>query len=183
MPRAVGAYANNGTGFDAGPYEVGAPTNNAPVFTSTPPNPLTKVGTVYSYSITVTDADADTITITAPVLPSWLTLTDNGDGTATLTGTPAAANYGANSVTLRASDGTDTTDQSVTVRVLSASNVSRLWRGAVQPNAAYIAGDGNVCYRYKGAVQPAKSYVTAGVTFCMDLVTDLVYDLVQDLVG
>src|ERR1044071_2960189 len=57
----------------------------APVFSSTPVTAAVE-GTAYSYSITVTDADvADTIAITAiGTLPGWLTLTDNGNRTATL---------------------------------------------------------------------------------------------------
>ena len=63
-------------------------SNEPPSFTSLP----VFVGTVlspYSYNITVTDPNAgDTLTITAPTLPSWLTLQQTENTTATLTGTP-----------------------------------------------------------------------------------------------
>jgi hypothetical protein len=55
-------------------------------FTSTPITYATR-GEAYSYSITT--AGASGRTISAPTKPTWLALTDNGDGTATLTGTPS----------------------------------------------------------------------------------------------
>ncbi|MBD2468818.1 Ig-like domain-containing protein [Nostoc sp. FACHB-145] len=63
--------------------------NEAPSFTSTPTNTTVESGSTYTYNITTTDPDTgDRRTITATEIPSWLTLIDNGDGTATLTGTP-----------------------------------------------------------------------------------------------
>jgi hypothetical protein len=94
---------------------VAAP-NNPPVFTSTAVLDAT-VGDVYTYDITTNDADGDTVTIEATTLPAWLTFTDNGDGTATLTGTPAAANEGDHDVVLEVSDGTDSNTQTFTVTV------------------------------------------------------------------
>ena len=115
-------YARVGT-TDIGAFEFDgtAPvSNHAPTFTSTNPTAATS-GTAFNYSITTNDVDGDTLIITAPTDPSWLTLTDNGDGTATLSGTPTNSNSGNNSVVLRVSDGTTTTDQSFTLDV-SATN-------------------------------------------------------------
>ncbi len=89
---------------------AGATVNTPPAFTSTPPLTAT-VGVPYSYTVTVTDADGNSIAITAPTLPAWLTFTDNGDGTATLSGTPADGDVGVGSVTLSATDGMDATLQ------------------------------------------------------------------------
>ena len=62
----------------------------APSFTSTPVTTVAE-GAPYQYSITVLDADLlDTVAITSSGLPAWLTLTDNSNRTATLTGTPSA---------------------------------------------------------------------------------------------
>ncbi len=93
--------------------------NAAPEFTSTPVT-TGKEGLVYTYPITTSDADAGaSLTIVSSTLPSWLTLTDNGDGTALLTGTPSSANVGANEVVLAVTDGFITTpvnqDFSITV--------------------------------------------------------------------
>ena len=89
---------------------AGATVNTPPAFTSTPPLTAT-VGVPYSYTVTVTDADGNSIAITAPTLPAWLIFTDNGDGTATLSGTPADGDVGVGSVTLSATDGMDATLQ------------------------------------------------------------------------
>ncbi|WP_199245377.1 DUF4347 domain-containing protein [[Phormidium] sp. ETS-05] len=89
-------------------------TNISPVFTS----PATTTGTqgvAYSYNITTTDPDSPTTVITAPTLPGWLTFTDNGNGTATLTGTPGAGDVGYQNVLLRVDDSIGTNDQSFTI--------------------------------------------------------------------
>ncbi|AVH64089.1 beta strand repeat-containing protein [Nostoc sp. 'Peltigera membranacea cyanobiont' N6] len=62
--------------------------NEAPSFTSTPIITTIESGSTYTYNITTTDPDAgDTRIITATGVPSWLIFTDNGNGTAALTGT------------------------------------------------------------------------------------------------
>ena len=57
--------------------------------------------------VTAIDEDGDTLTITASSKPAWLTLTDFGDGAATLGGTPAYTDYGAAEVLLLVGDGQD----------------------------------------------------------------------------
>lgn len=96
-----------------------ADVNDAPAFTSTPVTSVT-AGNAYSYSVEVVDPEGDALTITAAMLPTWLTLTDNGDGTADLAGTPAAANVGSVDITLTANDGTEMVDQAFTITVAAA---------------------------------------------------------------
>ncbi len=62
-------------------------TNVAPEFTSTPVV-VAFTDSVYTYNITASDVNGDELEFDATELPEWLTLTDNGDGTAILTGTP-----------------------------------------------------------------------------------------------
>jgi hypothetical protein len=91
------------------------------MFTSTAVTDAT-AGTAYSYDATAADADAgDTLVITAPTLPTWLTLIDNSDGTAALSGTPADGDLGDNDVVLRVSDGTDSSDQAFTITVVGGT--------------------------------------------------------------
>jgi LPXTG-site transpeptidase (sortase) family protein len=83
--------------------------------------PVTAAGesVPYVYDITTTDpdaADALTITATAP-LPAWLTLTDNGDRTAALSGTPNSSQVGVYNIALQVSDGTLTGDQTFDITV------------------------------------------------------------------
>lgn len=79
-------------------------SNDIPFFTSTPQTSATQ-DIVYSYFITADDEDeGDNLTITAPTLPEWLNITDNGEGTATLSGTPDNSDIGNNQVRLRVTD-------------------------------------------------------------------------------
>ncbi|HEU4619989.1 MAG TPA: FG-GAP-like repeat-containing protein [Gammaproteobacteria bacterium] len=96
-----------------------AATNNPPSFTSMAVTTAT-AGTAYSYAITTADPDAgDTRTITSTgTLPAWLTLTDHGDGTASLSGTPAATDAGNVDVALQVADAAGATaQQSFTIAV------------------------------------------------------------------
>jgi hypothetical protein len=96
-------------------------SNTAPAFTSTPVVDAT-AGTTYTYEVAASDADTgDTLEISGPTLPAWLMLSDNGDGTATLTGTPAAGDVGDHDIALEVSDGTDTAEQAFTITVEAAA--------------------------------------------------------------
>lgn len=81
--------------------------NTTPVFTSAP---VTQVyaGQLYQYLITGLDPDVaygdDLDVVSAFALPSWLTLTDNGDGTALLSGTPSVADAGIHSISIQLED-------------------------------------------------------------------------------
>jgi alpha-tubulin suppressor-like RCC1 family protein len=61
----------------------------------------------YTYSITATDPDVIHhyyLIIEGVDVPSWLTFTDHGDGTATLTGTPGTSHLGNHRVLLAVED-------------------------------------------------------------------------------
>lgn len=93
--------------------------NDAPVFTSTPVIGAVP-GAVYTYTVEATDIEGDALAFSAPVLPpGWLSLTDNGDGTAVLEGTPSASHIGRHTVTLAVYDGEATTEQTFAVTVTS----------------------------------------------------------------
>jgi hypothetical protein len=81
--------------------------NSLPEFTSVPVVSGAECA-LYSYDITVQDPDApygDVIEInTVSALPAWLTLTDNGDGTASLTGTPGPGDAGTYTIDLIVED-------------------------------------------------------------------------------
>ena len=74
--------------------------------------------------------DGDEITsldITASTLPSWLTLTDNGDGTATITGTPANTVIGNHNVVLVAENAIgNTNEQAFTIQVGNVLGIDNL---------------------------------------------------------
>src|SRR5690606_2352084 len=78
-------------------FTVSVVTAGVPVFDSAPVVTAT-AGTAYAYPIAATDPDGDAVTISAPVLPDWLALADNGDGTWTLAGTPGDEHVGDHAV-------------------------------------------------------------------------------------
>ncbi len=98
--------------------------NDAPIVTS-PAVTMATENTAYSYTITTTDPDRGTsLTISAASLPTWLTLVDNGDGTATLYGTPTNTDVGNHSVVVTASDGLLTDTQPFTIAVSATATSS-----------------------------------------------------------
>jgi endonuclease I len=103
-------------------YVVTAAVGNTPPgFSSSPVTSATE-GQLYSYAVTAADVNGDTLTLSAVApLPTWLTLTATGNGTATLSGTPGVAQVGTHNVTLRVSDGIATpVDQSFVITVTAA---------------------------------------------------------------
>jgi hypothetical protein len=85
-----------------------ADINDQPVFTSNPPAGGATVDVLYTYSISAADPDAGEtaiLTFSAPTIPGWLSLSDNGDGTAILSGVPAVNDVtGDNNVVLEITD-------------------------------------------------------------------------------
>jgi VCBS repeat-containing protein len=92
--------------------------NDAPAFTTSPVT-TAKVGVVYTYAIEAVDPDGDALTFIAEA-PAWLALTDRGDNTAVLTGTPAPQDVGEQSVIITAFDAADSTRQEFAIAVRPA---------------------------------------------------------------
>ncbi len=86
------------------------PVNQAPEFTSTPDRYVV-AGEFYTYDVSTIDAEGNDVSLDDARIPDWLTLTDHGDGSATLSGTPDADDAGDWTVALRASDGAAWRDQ------------------------------------------------------------------------
>ena len=95
-------------------------TSTDPVTANTYPN-LTG-GDAWTYNWTVADVDTPCGNLTFPsqTIPSWLTFTNNGDCTGTLTGTLPATG-GNFPVQLNVSDGTSTASQSFTIGGLAVT--------------------------------------------------------------
>jgi len=100
-----------------------APVSDPPIFTSTAP-PSGDALVTYTYNITANDVDGDALTITALSVPTWLTLTDHGNKTATLSGIPSCQDTGTHNVSLETSDGTFSATQnfSFDIRTCPPSN-------------------------------------------------------------
>ncbi|MCP1728648.1 hypothetical protein J2T60_002662 [Natronospira proteinivora] len=78
--------------------------NRPPAFDTTPDTEIGE-GLPYEYIASVSDPDGHSLGLTAATLPDWLSLVDNGDDSATLSGTPGLADVGDHSVVIEADDG------------------------------------------------------------------------------
>jgi len=80
-------------------------TNDSPKFISIPKTEAIE-DQAYHHILQVQDIDPDpVIQFSALQLPDWLTMTDNGNGTAVLTGTPRNENVGNDTIVITAADG------------------------------------------------------------------------------
>jgi len=78
----------------------------APALTSADGTTFT-IGQAGTFSVAATGGPVPALSDGAATLPSGVTFADNGDGTATLAGTPAAGTVGSYPFTITASNGTD----------------------------------------------------------------------------
>ena len=117
-------------------FTIDVGNHPGPSFTSTPVITVNE-DAVYTYEITADDPDAgDTLTITAAqTLPAWLTLTDHGDRTATLTGTPTNSEVGDHPVELQVGDGHELASQPFTITVVNVNDAPVLAQPADQNHA------------------------------------------------
>jgi hypothetical protein len=100
---AISFTATNVAGSTA-PQPFTLSITQSPTITSA--NTVTfTVGTPGSFTVTTTAFPVAAITRTGAALPTGVTFTDNGDGTGTLSGTPAAGTAGAYAVTFTAANG------------------------------------------------------------------------------
>ncbi|MEO5718705.1 MAG: putative Ig domain-containing protein [Chthoniobacterales bacterium] len=79
------------------------PTLEVPMITSAAASTLT-VGTAGTFTFTTTGTPTPQLTLSGP-RPTWLSYVDNGDGTATLSGTPDAGSDSSYTFTLTAANG------------------------------------------------------------------------------
>ena len=128
-PTAGGSYplsltANNGVNPNA-VQTLTVTVRQPPTFTSASSTTFT-VGTAGSFTITTSPGTNPTAGITrSGTLPNGLSLSDNGNGTATLSGTPAAGTGGVYPLNLTAANGiTPNGTQTLTLTVNQAPSVT-----------------------------------------------------------
>ncbi|MDQ1744256.1 MAG: hypothetical protein QOE23_2595, partial [Pseudonocardiales bacterium] len=97
------------------------PANASPVITSADHTTFT-VGSAGSFTVTTVAGYPTATTLTKTgTLPVGVSFTDNGDGTATIAGTPAAGSAGSYPLTISATNATGTRQQSFTLTVVPAN--------------------------------------------------------------
>ncbi len=100
------------------------PVNDEPVVTSTSPDLVASVASLYAYVFTAEDVDPNTTLVKSAVqIPSWLAFSPS---TGVLTGTPAFNNVGQTLIILRVSDGIKEVDYSFIIDVSNPSGLNDL---------------------------------------------------------
>ncbi len=152
--------ADNGVGSPA-QQSFTLQVGDAPSVTSSASTTFT-VGTQGTFQVTTSGSPTPTVA-TSGSLPSGVTFTDNGDGTATLSGTPATGTGGTYPLQLTASNGLGSSSQSFTLTVDEAPAFTS------QPSATFTLGQqGSFTVRTRGFPAPAitKHHAPpAGLTF------------------
>ena len=121
---------------------------SAPAITSSPANTET-FGAPFSFAVTTTGYPAPKVTKTGP-LPSEVTFTNNGDGTATISGTPSKSAIGVYPVTLTAKSAAGTATQAFTLTITKAPVIKHI--GAT---TAHVGTALNLVITAKGYTTPA----------------------------
>ncbi|HSS32233.1 MAG TPA: putative Ig domain-containing protein, partial [Solirubrobacterales bacterium] len=164
--EAASAAGNTTQSFTLKVTNPGTP----PSFTSVASTGFT-TNVAGSFKVTTTGAPNAALTASGVSLPEWLSVTDNGDGSATLTGTPPSSaapassskNYG---FTIKAKSGAGETTQSFTLTVTNPGN------GPAITSSTSIGFTTNVADSFKvtttGSPTPTVSLtgqLPSGVTF------------------
>src|SRR5262249_36780343 len=79
------------------------------------------VGNLDTFTVATSGVPAPALLVTGGVLPSGVTFVDNGNGTATLSGTPATGSNGTYPLTISATNIVGSTSQSFTLTVANPS--------------------------------------------------------------
>jgi Ca2+-binding RTX toxin-like protein len=107
-------------------YVTNSASGNASVFhppaITSPSSATFPIGQAGTFTVIATGAPTPTLPVPSG-LPAWLSLTDNGDGTATLSGTPPPASAGAYQIALKATNALNTATQAFTLTVPPVSTV------------------------------------------------------------
>jgi hypothetical protein len=110
----------------------------APTITITTRPPLIAVvNKLYSYAVTAQASDGSKLQFVLINDPVWIDLTDNGDGTATLAGTPASTNVGNTEVLLVASPAGDLSHGTPQMFTVHVSGIT--WSDLLDGNGQLVA--------------------------------------------
>ncbi len=164
--RAIDNYSE--TSFDTVTYLI----NNPPTFTTTQADVIVSAGQTFTYTFGTADANAaegDEVDIESINLPSWLTVTNNLNGTWTITGTPTIADSGDHHVAIEIEDlinhvnGTHcgNASQEFTITVIPCNiTLSHVVTDASCPGSS----DGSINLTVNNANSPAYTWSNAATT-------------------
>ncbi len=108
---------------------------SAPAITSDPADTET-LGAPFTFTVTTTGYPAPDLTKTGP-LPPGVTFTDNGDGTATIAGTPDRSAVGTYPLTLTAKNPAGTATQAFTLTITKAPVIKKITNPTAHTGTAF----------------------------------------------
>ena len=155
--------ADNGSGSPATQRFVLTVTTatSVPAITSVSSGTET-FGVAFSFTVNTSGYPAPTLTKTGS-LPSGVTFTNNGDGTATIAGTPTTSAAGVYALTIKAKSSTGTTTQSFTLTVMKAPVINR-----ISTKTAHVGSAFSITVQASGYTTPAlteSGTLPNGITF------------------
>ena len=95
------------------------PVNHAPTMPLQQAPATAVAGAPFSMTVTGGDDDGQLLSFAVVAKPDWMTVTDNADNTATISGTPRPFDGGVNQVLLQVSDGALVSEQAFTIDVVA----------------------------------------------------------------
>ena len=107
--------------MDADDLTVGDFYLNRPPVLEAPTLSLIYENEPFTINLSATDADGDTITYEL-VQPIYVNLVDNGDGTATISGTPLSSHAGQDQIVIKLLDGIFSESTTINIDILSTQN-------------------------------------------------------------
>ena len=131
-----------------------------PPFAVTTPTTSATEDVAYSSTVTWNDPDGDSITLSCASCLSWMSFTDNGDNTATITGTPLDAHVdaGGTAITVQGVANGDTVQQSYTVTVTEVNDEPTLT--ATGATGTFTEGGSNLALFSSAAAADSDSQAT-----------------------
>jgi hypothetical protein len=136
-------------------------STSAPAFTSAASDTET-FGVAFSFTVSTTGFPAPKLTKSG-ALPSGITFVDNGDGTATISGTPANSAIGTYSLTITAKSSAGTATQAFTLTISKAPTINK-----IKTTTAHVGSALSLAITAKGYTTPALTAsggLPAGLSF------------------
>jgi large repetitive protein len=155
--------ASNGLGTPATqPFVLTVTSAASPPAITSDNSDTETFGAPFTFTVTTTGYPVPALTKTGS-LPPGVTFTDNGDGTATISGTPASSAIGSYAFTLKAKSSAGTATQSFTLTITKAPVIKNIRTTTVHVGTMF-----SLTITARGQVTPALSESGAlpgGVTF------------------
>ncbi|MEN8120612.1 MAG: choice-of-anchor Q domain-containing protein [Bacteroidota bacterium] len=137
--------------------------NSAPVLDAIGDQTLTE-GEIVDVNVSASDIDGEALIFTAANLPSFATLTDNGNGTAILRLVPKSGDYGNyTNIRITVSDGVNEDTETFDIVVSQSTGIESIKDSKIHiyPNPA-IEGDFNIKLQERGVNSHLKIYSVKG---------------------